>query len=76
MGTYPSGYGPGDCMQIRPVDPDTGRALCWVTLEAAMEALEALLRNEHDPRSIRLQDIGSLVRAAAMASLHPRHHSR
>ena len=37
---------------ILPVDPDTGQTHGWPTAEDARAALEAVLRNEHDPASI------------------------
>ena len=49
--------GPGECLQILPVDPDTWRAHGWATPAEGREALEAVLRNEHDPETIRLPNI-------------------
>ena len=63
MGIDARSYGPGECLQILPVDADTGRAHGWGSAEEARTALEEVLRNEHDPDSIRIPNIDRWVRA-------------
>ena len=62
MSTNPRGYGPGECLLILRVDPGTGWAHGWSSAEAARAALESVLRNEHDPDSIRMPNIERWVR--------------
>ena len=53
IGTHSS----GEWLLILPVDNTTGKTQGWGSAEAAQAGVEAVLRNEHDPDSIRFPSI-------------------
>ena len=61
MGVRLSERGPRECLLILPVD-NAAQTQGWPSAQAARAGVEAVLRNEHDPASVRLPNLDWWVR--------------